>query len=194
MKTEITRDDIMPMDEYAAARKESRKRVTEMKRDRRVHVGPDATFYFESYDTMWHQVHEMLYIERGGDEQIDDELDAYNPLIPNGCELVATLMFEVDDPDRRETFLAGLGGVEETVTIAMNGETVHGVPETDIDRTTADGKASAIQFIHFPFTDGQMTAFKADGAQVVLGISHAKYGHLAIVNDDARKALSGDFA
>jgi hypothetical protein len=194
MKTEITRGDVMDMDAYAGVRKERRARITELKRDRRVHVGPDATFYFESYDTMWHQVHEMLYIERGGEEQIADELEAYNPLIPNGRELVTTLMFEVDDPDRREVFLADLGGVEETVTIAVGGETITGVPETDIDRTTADGKASAIQFIHFPFNDAQAEAFKTEGAQVVLGIGHAKYGHLAIMGENVRAALASDFA
>jgi hypothetical protein len=194
MKTEIARDDIMDMDAYAGVRKERRARIAELKKNRRVHVGPDATFYFESYDTMWHQVHEMLYIERGGEDQIADELDAYNPLIPNGRELVATLMFEVDDPDRREAFLAGLGGVEETVTISVNGENIAGVPETDIDRTTADGKASAIQFIHFPFSEDQMAALKVEGAQVVLGINHPKYGHMAMLGEVVRTALATDFA
>lgn len=194
MKTEITRDDIMPMDSYAGVRKERRKRITELKRDRRVHVGPDATFYFESYDTMWHQVHEMLYIEQGGDQQIGDELEAYNPLIPNGRELVATLMFEVDDADRRVGFLAGLGGVEETVTIIVDGETISGTPEADLDRTTADGKASAIQFVHFPFSESQIAAFNSEGAQVVLGINHRNYGHLAILSENVRAALAGDFA
>ncbi len=194
MKTEITRTDIMSMDSYGGTRKERRKFITDIKRDRRVHVGPDATFYFESFDTMLHQVHEMLYIERGGEEQIADELEAYNPLVPNGQELVATLMFEVDDPERREAFLAGLGGVEETVTLSLNGETITGLPETDIDRTTADGKASAIQFIHFPFTENQIAAFRTEGTQVVLGINHPGYGHLAILGENVRSALAGDFS
>ena len=128
MKHEITRDDVIPMDEYAAVRKERRARMTEFKRTRRLMVGPDATFNFECYETMWLQVHEMLFIERGGEEQIPDELSAYNPLIPNGTELVATVMFEIDDPVRRANFLAGLGGVEETITIEFAGESIPGMP------------------------------------------------------------------
>ncbi|WNK00143.1 DUF3501 family protein [Thalassospiraceae bacterium LMO-JJ14] len=192
-RTEITRADIIPIDEYAKTRKERRAAVTVMKRDRRVSCGPDATFYFENFDTMWHQVHEMLYIEKGGEEQIADELTAYNPLIPNGRELVATLMFEIDDENRRHEFLAGLGGVEETITLEFDGETVKGVPEDDIDRTTAAGKASSVQFIHFPFTDAQVEKFKS-AARAVLGIGHPKYGHMAVLSAATHKALTGDLA
>lgn len=195
IKTEITKDDIMPMDAYGAVRKERRKQVTAMKRDRRVAIGPDATFYFESYETMFHQIHEMLWIEKGGVEQIADELEAYNPLIPNGRELVATLMFEIDDEVRRAKFLAGLGGVEETVTIAFDGgDKIQGVPEADIDRTNAAGKASAIQFLHFPFTEEQIFKFHDPNVQVTLGISHPKYGHMAILSAETRAALGKDFA
>lgn len=194
VKSEITHDDIMPMDEYGKIRKQRRTEITEKKRDRRVSCGPDATFYFESYETMWHQVHEMLYIEKGGDEQIEDELSAYNPLIPNGRELVATLMFEIDDEVRRHKFLAGLGGVEETVTFEFDGEVVKGVPEEDVDRTTADGKASSVQFLHFPFTDAQVAKFKAADTRVVLAIGHPKYGHMAILPEATRAALASDFA
>lgn len=190
---EITRDDILPMDVYAGERKERRRQITEEKKNRRVHLGPDATFYFESYQTMWHQVHEMLFIEKGGDEQIDDELSAYNPLIPNGDELVATLMFEIDDEVRRHNFLAGLGGVEETVTIEFDGDVVKGVAEEDVDRTTADGKASSVQFLHFPFTAAQKTKFMEAGTQVTLAIGHPKYGHMARLTEETRAALAADF-
>ena len=111
-KTEISRDDLMSMTNYEAERKERRTKMTALKRNRRISIGPDATFYFESYATMFHQIHEMLWIEKGGEAQISDELEAYNPLIPKGRELVATLMFEIDDENRRARFLAGLGGVE----------------------------------------------------------------------------------
>ena len=94
-KTTLTRDDIMDMAQYAKVRKQRRAQMTEKKKNRRLHCGPHATFYFESFDTMWHQVHEMLFIEKGSEEQIEDELRAYNPLIPKGRELVATLMFEI---------------------------------------------------------------------------------------------------
>ncbi|MAN79370.1 MAG: hypothetical protein CMF64_03135 [Magnetovibrio sp.] len=192
-KHEITRADIMPMEVYGRERADRRKRMTEIKRNRRVAVGPDATFYFESFDTMFHQVHEMLFIEKGGDAQIPDELAAYNPLIPKGRELVATLMFEIDDPVRRAQFLNGLGGVEETVTFEFSDETVKGVPEADIDRTTADGKASSVQFLHFPFTDAQAAKFKDAATQVRLQIAHEKYGHIAILPAPVKDALASDF-
>lgn len=190
---EITRDDIMPMAEYATVRKERRKAVTELKKNRRVHIGPDATAYFESFDTMWHQIHEMLFIEQGGDEQIADELSAYNPLIPKGRELVCTLMFEIDDPERRAMVLAGLGGVEETVTLSINGEVIKAVPEDDVDRTTAEGKASSIQFLHFNVSDDQAAQMKQDGCEVVLSIGHEAYGHMAKFSPAVCAALAADF-
>ena len=194
-KTEITKADIMPMAEYGPARKERRAQVTAMKRDRRVSIGPDATFYFENYDTMFHQIHEMLWIEKGGDDQIEDKLEAYNPLIPQGRELVATLMFEIDDEVRRGAFLAGLGGVEETISFAFDGtDKIRGQPEEDIDRTNAAGKASAIQFLHFPFTAEQIFKFHDPNVQITLGITHPKYGHMAILSAETRAALAGDFA
>ncbi|HEY9078704.1 DUF3501 family protein [Magnetovibrio sp.] len=189
---EITRADIMPMAEYAKVRLERRKAMTELKKNRRVHIGPDATAYFESFDTMWHQVHEMLYIEQGGDAQIEDELSAYNPLIPKGRELTCTLMFEIDEPDRRARFLAGLGGVEETVSLSVGGQKIMAVPEDDIDRTTADGKASSIQFLHFSFTDAQADLMKQPGCEVVLAIDHPAYGHMAKLPDAVRAALAAD--
>ena len=193
-KTEITAADIMPLDEYAKVRTARRRAVTEMKKDRRLAVGPDATFYFENYDTMWHQIHEMLFIEKGGAEQVADELAAYNPLVPGGSELVATLMFEIDDPLRRAAFLAGLGGVEETVSLSFEGETVAAVPEADVDRTTADGKASSIQFLHFPFTADQIARFRTPGMRAVLAIGHPDYDHMAALPEPTRAALAGDFA
>jgi len=190
---EISRNDIMSMADYAKERKQRRAAVTALKKNRRVHIGPDATAYFESFDTMWHQIHEMLYIEQGGDDQIEDELSAYNPLIPNGRELVCTLMFEIDDAERRAKFLAGLGGVEETVSLAINGDKVMAVPEDDVDRTTADGKASSIQFLHFNFDDAQIAAMKQSGAEVILAIGHDAYGHMVKLPEAARAALAGDF-
>ena len=106
-RREITRADILPLAEYGQKRGEYRNRVLALKRHRRAEVGPVATFYFECYDTMWQQIHEMLWIEKGGEAQIEDELRAYNPLIPKGQELVATVMFEIDDPMRRKHFQIG---------------------------------------------------------------------------------------
>lgn len=191
-KREITRADIMPMPDYAAVRVSKRQALLPSKRLRRVPVGPDATFYFESFDTMWLQIHEMLHIEKGGEDQIADELHAYNPLIPQGDELVATLMFEIDDPARRARVLGSLGGVEETLVLEVGGEAVQGESERDVDRTTADGKASSVQFVHFHLKPAQIAAFKTPGTAVTVGIRHPSYGHMALLSDAVRAELAKD--
>ncbi len=193
-RLEITRADILPWAEYAKSRAEHRKRITALKRNRRVEVGPFVTFYFESFDTMWLQVQEMLHIERGGDAQAPEEIAAYNPLIPKGRELVATFMIEIDDPLRRARVLAGLGGIEETAFIEVGGARVLAKAEADQDRTTAEGKASSVQFIHIPFTDAQVAAFREPNARVILGLSHPNYSHMAVLAEATRAALAGDFA
>ncbi|SMH56684.1 DUF3501 family protein [Azospirillum agricola] len=193
-KTEITRADIMPMAQYAEERLARRKALVAVKRNRRVSVGPHATFYFENYETMWQQIHEMLHIEKGGEEQIADELHAYNPLIPKGRELVATVMFEIDDPERRDRVLSALGGVEGFMTIRLAGQAIAGRPEGDVERTNAAGKTSSVHFLHFDFTDEQVAAFREPGAQVLVGIGHPNYGHLAVMPEAVRAELAKDFA
>ncbi len=192
-KTEITRDDIMPMDAYGPARRELRRRLMDKKRLRRVEIGPCAMMYFENFETMLAQVHEMLFIERGGEAQLADELAAYNPLIPKGRELVATLMFEIDDEARRDRILRTLGGVEHAVAIVVDGERIAGVPEDDVARTNAEGKASSVHFLHFPFTDAQVDAFRKPGAKVSIAVEHANYGHAATLSEATRQALAEDF-
>jgi hypothetical protein len=193
MSKTLRREDLMDMTAYGKERQERRRAITELKKNRRLSVGPDATCYFESYETMWHQIHEMLFIEKGGEEQIEDELNAYAPMVPNGSELVMTLMFEVDDPDRRATLLSGLGGVESTLNITVGDEVIKGVPEEDIDRTNAEGKASAIQFLHFPFSPQQIRKFRDHSNKLMINIEHHKYGHIAIVPLAMRDALAEDF-
>ena len=153
----IQKEDIVPLEVYTKNRKELRKNIVELKKDRRIALGPYATFYFESYETMLAQVQEMLYIEKGGDDQLKDELVAYNPLIPNGKELTATLMFEIDNPVSRAAFLGKVGGIEEKVFMRIDDETIKAEPEEDVDRTSAEGKASSVQFIHFKFTVEQLS-------------------------------------
>jgi len=191
---QIDASAILPAAEYAKVRADRRKRITEIKKNRRLEVGPFATFYFENYDTMLHQVHEMLFIEKGGAEQLPDELAAYNPLIPRGSELVATVMFEIDDPLRRARVLGNLGGVEHKAFIRVGGEVVRGVPEDDQDRTRDDGKASSVQFIRFPFTAALVAAFKGGAGDVVVGFDHPNYGHMAVMPAAVREALAQDFA
>ena len=192
-KREIQKQDIMPLDVYIKNRKELRKNIVSFKKDRRIALGPYATFYFENYETMLAQVQEMLYIEKGGDEQLKDELEAYNPLIPNGKELTATLMFEIDNPVSRSAFLSKVGGIEEKVFIKIDGEIAKAVPEKDVDRTSADGKASSVQFIHFKLTDKQIQKFKSKNIDIELGIDHKDYSHTTKLSLENINSLSADF-
>ena len=193
-KKEIQKKDIMPLDVYIKKRKELRKDVVNYKKDRRVALGPYATFYFESYETMLAQVHEMLYIEKGGEEQLKDELIAYNPLVPNGKELTATLMFEIDNPVTRGVFLGKVGGIEEKIFMKIDGEIIKAIPEEDVDRTSAKGKASSVQFIHFNFNDEQIKKFKFNDIQIELGIEHNEYSHNTKLSKKCINSLSADFS
>src|SRR5262249_11378076 len=186
---------ILPLSEYGKLRGERRRQIAEIKKNRRMEVGPFATFYFECYETMLHQVHEMLFIEKGGAAQIPDELAAYNPLIPQGKELVATVMFEIEDPVRRAAMLLRLGGIESHMFLSVGGDTIRGVPEHEVERTReSDGKTSSVHFVHFTFTDDQILRFRDPRIQVVLGFDHPEYAHMAVMPPAARQALSADFA
>ncbi len=193
VKTALTRDDILDLAAYEEIREQRRAEIVAAKKLRRLAVGPYATFYFESFDTMWYQVQEMLRIEKGGEAQLSDELEAYNPLIPKGKELVATIMFEIDNPDIRSAFLDGLGGVEDCMVIEVEGDEVIAKPEQDVDRTNAAGKASSVQFVHFEFSDDQINKFRKNNARVTVGIKHPKYGHMTVLSEDSRAALAADF-
>ena len=194
MKTELTRADILAPDAYEAVRATEAARIRKAKRDRRVSVGPFATFTFENYETMWLQAHEMLRAEKGGEDQIADELAAYNPLIPKGRDLVATLMFEIGDPVRRAAELGRMGGVEETVRLHVGGDVIAAVPERDVERSTAEGRTSSVHFLHFPFTGDQARAFVSQSADVRLAITQPRYAHAAVLPGDVIAALISDFA
>lgn len=188
----ITRADILSMEEYGVQRRERRAALLPIKKDRRIDVGPHATFYFENYDTMWLQIHEMLFIEKGGDEQIDDELNAYNPLIPQGGELVATLMFEIDDEVRRKNVLLRLGGIEEHVFVQVGEEKIYADAERDVDRTASDGKTSSVHFLHFRLSAAQVDKFRDLDTQIVLGMDHENYAHMTVLSEKPQSELAKD--
>jgi len=188
----ITTNDILSLNDYAEIRKQRKIELRTIKQDRRAQIGPDCSAYFECFATMLHQVQEMLFIEKGGAEQLEDELRAYNPLIPNGRELVATVMFEITDEIRRSKFLATIGGIEETMFLEFDGERIQGQAEEDVDRTNAAGKASSVQFIHFPFTDDQAQKFKADNCKALLGFTHDAYGHMVTLPAATQVSLARD--
>ena len=192
-KRKIEKEDLIPSDIYEKNRKQIRKDIVQFKKDRRIALGPYATFYFESFETMVAQVQEMLHIEKGGDEQLKDELVAYNPLVPNGKELIATLMFEIDNPISRAAFLGKVGGIEEKIFMKIDKELVNAVPEADVDRTSAEGKASSVQFIHFKLNDNQISKFNSDSPNIELGINHKEYTHTTKLTEDNIKSLAADF-
>ena len=192
-KRQIEKEDLMPADVYAEKRKQIRKELVEFKKNRRIALGPYATFYFESFETMVAQIQEMLHIEKGGDEQLKDELVAYNPLVPNGKEFTATLMFEIDNPISRAAFLGKVGGIEKKIFIKIENKLVKAVPEDDVDRTSAEGKASSVQFIHFKFNDDQINKIKSGSVSVELVIDHKEYSHSTKLTHDNLKSLSADF-
>ena len=189
----ITPADIVPPEVYASERAERKRALVAIKKPRRVEVGPFATFYFENYDTMLGQVQEMLHIEKGGTEQIEGELAAYNPLIPQGDELIATMMLEIEDAARRHATLMRLGHIEEKVFLEVDGSRIAATPTEYEDRTTPEGKTSSVHWLRFKFTPDQKKAFRRADAQVVLGIAHENYGHMAVVPWATREALAKDF-
>ena len=189
----ITEADIVALDIYARERAERRRALIPLKRNRRLEVGPYATFYFENFDTMLAQVHEMLHIEKGGREQIAGELQAYNPLIPQGRELIATLMIEIDEPARRLSTLMKLGGIEDTVYLMVGTSRILATPTDYDDRTTPDGKTSSVHWVRFSLTPDQIALFKDLSESVVLGVAHPNYGHMAVVPPETRAELAKDF-
>jgi hypothetical protein len=191
---QITPADLIPDADYAKERRERRLALLPVKRLRRVALGPVCTLIFESYDTMLFQVQEMLLTEKGGAEQVPDELAAYNPLIPQGSELVATVMFEIDDEARREATLARLGGVEHTFFIQVGSDRAMGVPEGDVERTRDDGKTSSVHFLRFPLTPDQVARFRDPATQMMVGCGHEGYSHLAGLTPATRAELAKDFA
>jgi len=190
----VEKEDLIKQDKYVKIRKQYRKELLSIKKRRRVPLGPHATFYFESFDTMLGQIQEMLYIEKGGDQQLKDELRAYNPLIPKGKDLASTLMFEINDPKLRADFLGKVGGVEEKVFFQIEEELIKGVPEIDVDRTSAEGKASSVQFIHFNFSEGQIEKFKLSDTKIIIGINHSFYNYKEEISNDVKDALVKDFS
>jgi hypothetical protein len=190
----ITREDIMDLAVYETIRPLKREEAILRKRFRRIAVGPHVMVTFENWDSMWLQVQEMLRIEKGGEQQLVDELAAYNPMIPNGRELTCTLMFEIDDPVIRGRILGRLGGIEDHIYLSLGGERIGAVPEGDVERSRADGKASSVHFLHFPFTDAQVAAWRSGDGQILFGIDHPAYGHMALIGEDIRRELARDFA
>jgi len=192
-KFEIKEEDVIDIDNYIKERSNIKKEISLLKQNRRVPVGPHATFYFECYQTMIYQIQEMLFIERGGKEQLLDEIKAYNPLVHKGKELVATLMFEIDNEKKRKDFLNSVGGIENKTFIQIGEHKVMAKPEADTERTSEDGKASSVHFLHFELNDDLVKLFIKDDIKIMLGFDHPNYKHFSEVSEVSKKELSNDF-
>jgi hypothetical protein len=190
----LTHADLMSLEQYAKQRKTFRATVMEHKKHRQVHLGEHATLYFEDRLTMQYQIQEMLRIEKIFEEDgIVEELNAYNPLIPDGSNLKATFMIEYDDPEERKGALAGLVGIEDKVWLRVEGfDKVFAIADEDLDRETEE-KTSSVHFMRFEFTPQMVAAAKA-GAALAAGIDHAASRiEVSALPKDIRDALVADF-
>ncbi len=199
MRTEamqkLTRDQLMPLEQYAKQRKDFRAKVMAHKQNRQVQIGPHATLYFEDRLTMHYQVQEMLRAERIFEEAgIEDELNAYNPMIPDGSNWKATFMIEYGDEDERRVALGKLIGVEHKVWVQVAGfAKVWPIADEDLERTTEE-KTSSVHFLRFELTPDMIKAAKA-GAAISMGIDHPTYTHaVSPLSEAARTALLADLA
>jgi len=190
----LTRSDLYSLERYAELRPEFRNRIIAHKKNRRVPLGELAALYFEDRLTMQYQVQEMLRVERIFEAAgIQQELDAYNPLIPDGHNLKATFMVEVTDEEERRRLLATLQGIENEVWLRVDGfEPVFAIADEDLDRTNED-KTSSVHFMRFEFSPEMITTAQA-GAPLGAGISHTGYTRqLEPLPDNIRAALIKDF-
>jgi len=191
----LKREDLYSLEQYAEQRSAFRQQVMAHKRNRKVHVGPHATLYFEDRLTMQYQVQEMLRAERIFEpDGIQEELDAYNPLIPDGNNWKATFMLEYSDENERREALARLLGIEDTVWVQVLGfDRVYAVADEDLDRETAE-KTSSVHFLRFDL-DPEMAAAVKAGKAVSLGIDHPEYRHAVEPLPSAvRDSLAKDLA
>jgi hypothetical protein len=189
----LSHENLMSLEEYHRERSAFRARVLSHKQTRQVAIGPNATLYFEDRLTIQYQIQEMLRIERIFErEAIDDELGAYNPLIPDGTNLKATFMLEFPDVEERRQALGRLGGVERHVYCEVEGHPrAYAIADEDLDRST-DEKTSAVHFLRFEL-DAELRAALKAGASLAFGIDHPGYQHTTSVPDAARRALVEDF-
>ncbi|HKT29898.1 DUF3501 family protein [Dyella sp.] len=190
----LQRHDLLSLEAYAAQRSEFRARVMAHKKDRKIHLGGHLTFVFEDRLTIQYQVQEMLRIEKIFEASgINEELEAYNPLIPDGKNLKATLFVEYEDVDERKRELARLTGIEHRIALTVAGHAaVTAIADEDMDRSTEE-KTAAVHFLRFELDDAMIKEWKA-GAMVTLASTHAEMRERVLFSETLRKALAADFS
>ena len=191
---QITRDDLMSLEQYAEKRADFRQQVLAHKKNRQVALGPNATLYFEDRLTLLYQIQEMLRIEKVFEaDGINEELDAYNPLIPSGRNFKATFMIEYEDPEMRAAQLEKMVGIEDLVWMQVGErDRIWSIADEDLERSTAT-KTSAVHFLRFEVDDATAQAIK-NGAEWRIGVQHAVYSYDLEVEGETRKSLANDLA
>lgn len=196
----ITKKNIIPFGQFEKIRPQKLKEIIVIKKVRRVEVGPYITFYFENNKTIWWQIQEMLRIEKGGGSQIEEELAAYNPLIPfrfpNGFfRIVATMMIEIDDAIVRKQLLKEFKGIERSIYLSIGLEKIYAQPiEPEVSRTTEEGKTSAVHFLEFIISPISFEQFQKKHAQVMLRVEHLSYQEQAFLTEELQASLLSDFS
>ena len=188
----ITRDDLMSLEQYAEKRGEFRQQVLEHKKHRQIALGPNATLYFEDRLTLLYQIQEMLRIEKVFEaDGINEELEAYNPLIPDGRNFKATFMIEYPDPQVRAAQLVKLVGIEDLVWMQVGDhDKVWSIADEDLERSTA-GKTSAVHFLRLEISEQMASELKA-GADWRIGVQHPVYSYEVTVDGETRASLLND--
>jgi hypothetical protein len=187
--------DILKLDAFLALREAKRQEIIALKKDRRLAVGDFIMLYFENFTTLWWQIQEMLRIEKGGEEQIHDELAAYNPLVPQGHELIATLMIEIDDPIIRRERLQALTHIETCIALRFGDHRIVATAEDeDTERTRSDGKTSAVHFLRWTFSNAQIADFIKPHTDIIVEVAHPAYTSKTLLPENTRQLLSYDFS
>ena len=188
----LTKKDLLSFEDYEKIRGQKKQEILEIKKARSLFIGPDARVIFESFETIWFQIQEMLRVEKGGEQQMEDEIEAYAPMLPQGKDLVVTVFFEISDATLRHEKLSLWGGIENHLYLSIDGEKIYGKNADDLERTNASGKTSAVHFLKFSFSDFQIAKFKQK-KNIILGFDFKLYFHTTMVLDSTIDRLIEDF-
>lgn len=190
----LTRADLMSLEQYSMERKAFREKVMAHKAARKVHIGPNATLYFEDRLTMQYQIQEMLRIEKIFEAAgIEEELEAYNPLIPDGSNWKATFMVEFPDVEERKVWLAKLIGIERKTWVQVAGfDKVYAIANEDLERETEE-KTSSVHFLRFELMPAMAAAVK-EGAAIQMGVEHPNYDYTVVLSQASRDSLAADLS
>lgn len=191
MKT-LNKDDFLPLDQYRKIRAQKRLDAIQLKKQRSIFIGPDVHIMFENAQTIQAQIQEMLYIEGAKEGQLEDELEAYSGLIPNGSQITTTVLFEIPNPSIRLEKLSSWGGIENTFFLKINNHKIYATNTDNLERTNDQNKTSSVHFLKFDLSDDEKQDFLK--FETFIGFDFKLYAHTTLLNDVLKQALSKDFS